>query len=108
MSIKATEVGKVFRYATGFDMSGNTGLSLKFVSPSNIETTITNPRVTAPAVPVTDPDLGPIAASTYMEFTTQAGDFTEAGEWTVCGTYIDNTPKTFFGNDATFTVGEAC
>jgi len=108
MGIKATEVGKTFRYSTKFDMSSSTALDLKFTDPSGNTTTISNPRVTAPATPITDPDLGSLLASEYMEFTTQATDFTEGGTWTVCGTYTDATPKVFIGNDATFTIGDAC
>tara|TARA_R110002096_G_scaffold117444_1_gene254592 strand:+ start:516 stop:842 length:327 start_codon:yes stop_codon:yes gene_type:complete len=108
MSIKVTEVGKLFNYGTFYDLSASTGLDLKFVSPSGVQTIISNPRVTAPATPVTDPILGTLPASTYMQFTTEATDFTEAGTWTVCGTYTDATPKVFFGDDTTFTVGAAC
>jgi hypothetical protein len=108
MTIKATEVGKAFRYATYFDLSANTALSLKFTDPNGDVSTITNPKVTAPASPVVDPDLGSLAADTYMEFDTEATDFTVAGTWTVCGQYDDATPKVYFGDNATFTVEEAC
>lgn len=108
MGIKVTEVGKLFNYGTFYDLSASTALDLKFRSPSGVETVISNPRVTAPAVPVTDSELGTLPASTYMQFTTEATDFTEAGTWTVCGTYTDATPKVFFGDDATFTVGDKC
>jgi len=108
MSLKSTEVGKTFRYATFFDLSGNTALDLKFTSPTGVEFIISNPRVTDPAIQVTDPDVGVLPASTYMEFTTLATDFTELGLYTVCGTYTDATPKVFYGDDATFTVLAAC
>lgn len=106
--IKATEVGKIFRYATGFDMSASTALSLKFTHSDGATFTVTNPDVTAPATPVTDPDLGGLNASEYMEYTTTGTDFTQSGAWTVCGTYTDATPKVYIGNSATFTVGDAC
>lgn len=108
MTIKATEVNKIFRYATFFDLSASNALELKFTDPGGIITIITNPRVTAPAIQVTDPDLGVLAASSYMQFNTLATDFPIPGTWTVCGTYTDIIPSEFFGNDATFTVGEAC
>ena len=109
MPINATEVGKIFRYATGFDMSSSTSLSLKFTHSDGTTTfTATTPDVTAPAVPVVDPDLGSLNASEYMEYVTTGTDFTKAGDWTVCGTYTDVTPKFFIGNDAVFTVGDAC
>ena len=110
MSIKATEVGKIFRYSTLFDMSSETELTLKFTDPTGIETTLTatGGRVTAPASPVTDPDLGSLLASEYMEITTIATDFPVGGSWSVCGIYTDATPKVFHGNTATFTIGDAC
>lgn len=109
MPIKALEVGKIFRYATGFDMSSSTALSLKFTHSDGTTTfTVSNPDVTAPAVNVTDGDLGALLASEYMEFLTTALHFTISGTWTVCGTYTDATPKTFFGDDAVFIVGDTC
>ncbi len=108
MTIKATEVGKTFRLSTGFDMSGSTALSLKFTHSDGTTFTATNPAVTAPASPVTDPDLGALAASEYMEYLTTGTDFTKGGTWTVCGTYTDATPKVFFSTESSFTVGDAC
>ena len=90
-------------------MSSNTGLSLKFVHSDTVTTfTATNPAVTAPATPVNDPDLGTLPASTYMEYVTTGVDFTIGGDWTVCGTYTVNTTERFYGEDAVFTVGDAC
>ena len=111
MSIKATEVGKIFNYSTGFDLSSFTELTLKFTDPFGVETTYdttTTPAVSAPGVNFNDPSLGVLPANTYMQLTTTATTFTVVGEWTVCGVYEDGTPKTFFGDDATFTVEEAC
>jgi hypothetical protein len=82
---------------------------LKFTSPTGVELLLdSSARVSAPAVDVTDPDLGTLPANTYMQITTEATDFTEVGEWTVCGTYTDATPKVFFGDKATFTIDAAC
>jgi len=108
MTIKVGEIGKIFRLAASFDMSASTALTIKLTDPDGVETTITNPRVTAPASTITDPDLGPLTASTYMQFTTLATDFTVAGTWTACGVYVDATPKKFHSDQATFTIGEAC
>ncbi len=108
MTIKVGEVGKLFNYGTFFDLSASTGLDLKFTDPDGVETTISNPRVTSPATPVTDPILGTFAASTYMQFSTLATDFTKAGTWKVCGVYTDGTPKVFSGDEATFVIGAAC
>lgn len=114
MAIRVGESNKAFRYATAFDMSNSTGLSLKFTSPSGIITTLTEsttPAVTAPAISITDPDLGPLAASQYMEFNTEATTFTEQGTWKVCGTYTDtatNPDSIFEGGTVTFSVGAGC
>ena len=111
MAIKAKEVGKIFRYATGFDLSGSTGLTLVFTHSDGTTFTLTEattPAVTAPASPVVDDDLGSLNASEYMQFTTIATTFVLSGTWTVCGVYSDATPKAFAGLTATFTVGEAC
>ena len=116
MSMKVGEVGKLFSYGTFFDLSGSTALDLKFTAPDGTITTVSNPRVTAPAIELTATIEAPdgtetqetYPASTYMQFSTLAGDFPDAGTWTVCGTYTDATPKIFFGDLATFTVEAAC
>jgi len=113
MPIKITESNKIFRYATSFDMSSNTSLSLKFTDPDDVESTIDSSggRVTAPGVGVTDADLGALTADEYMEFDTLATDFTVAGSWTVCGTFTNTatTPDSIFiGDTATFTVDDIC
>ena len=110
MTIKATEVGKIFRYSTLYDMSSQTELTIKLTSPDGTETVLTGTggRVTAPASPVTDPDLGSLLASEYMQITTIATDFPVGGEWTACGIYEDATPRTWIGNSATFTIGDPC
>lgn len=110
--LRVGEIGKAFRYSTGFDMSANIALILNFTKPDGTtlqKTKLTVNAVSAPAVAlVNDGDLGNVPASTYMEFLTVEADFDQDGIWTVCGIYTDASPKTFKGADATFTVGEAC
>lgn len=109
MTIKVGEVGKLFICATGFDLSGNTGLDLNFTKPDLTTATVSNPRVTAPGVPlVGDPFLGNVDANTYMQFTIEAADFDQAGTWRVCCVYTDGTPKIFKGDNAVFTVEPDC
>ena len=110
MSIKATEVNRPFRYATYKDLSSQTELTLKLTAPDGTQAvlTATSGRVTAPPTPITDPDLGPLAASEYMEITTVATDFPVGGSWTACGVYEDAVPTYHIGNPATFTIGDAC
>ena len=110
--LKVGEVGKTFRYSTGFDMSAFTELTLIFTKPDGTtltKNTSTVNAVSAPATPlVNDSDLGNVPASTYMAFDSVAADFDQDGIWTVCGIYNDASPKEFHGADATFTVLEAC
>ena len=111
MGIKVGESNKTFRYATNFNMASNTALALKFTPPSGVSFIIENPRVTAPAVAVSDPDLGNLQASEYMQFQTETTDFTEEGDYTVCGVYTNTgtTPDSIFdGDDATFEIEAAC
>lgn len=114
MGIKVAEGNKAFRYATAYDMSSSTGLSLKFTSPTGVESTLTQattPAVTAPATPITDPDLGALSASEYMEFDTLVTTFTESGTWKVCGTYTNTgtTPDSvYIGGTVTFNVTAGC
>ena len=114
MAIKTGESNKLFRVATNFDMSSNTALQLDFTDPNGVTSTLTKlttPAVSAPATPVTDPDLGALSANEYMEFPTEATTFTVAGVWKVCPTYTDTatTPDTIYeGSVVTFTVEAGC
>lgn len=108
--IRVGESGKIFRYATGYDMSSFTALELQFTSPSGAITTKTNPTVVL-AGAVTDPYLGPLVANTYMQITIDATLFTVAGTWTVCGTYTNSgtSPSTVYeGAPATFSILAGC
>ena len=107
MSIRVAEIGKKFRLSTQFDMSANTALALKFTAPDGTITSLVNPAVTAPASPVTDPDLGPLLASEYMEFDTLVTTFDQVGVWTVCGTYTASG-VVLYSDEATFEVLEGC
>lgn len=114
MAIKTGESNKAFRVATSYDMSSSTALQLDFIDPNGVESTLTNlttPAVTAPAVAVTDPDLGPLSASEYMEFDTTTLSFTVAGVWKVCPTYTNTgtSPDTIYeGSVVPFTVEAGC
>ena len=108
MTLRVGDIGKTVRISTLFDMSANTALSITFTKTDGTKLTVTNPDVTAPAIPVVDPELGPLNASEYMEYLTQAGDIDQEGAWTVCGVYTDATPKVFPSASASFTVLEGC
>lgn len=110
MSLREGQVGGTFRANAKFDMSANTALSLTFTRTDGTKLVVNNPQVIAPAVPVTDPTLGPLNANEYFEYITQVGDIPEgsAGDWTVCGIYTDSTPKVFPSATATLTILEGC
>ena len=106
MSLKVGESNELFQYAVGIDISANTSLDLNFIDPDGVEITVSNPRVTVPAVP-----SGTLLANEYMEFNRLATDFTKAGEWRVCGIRINTatTPDTItVGDEATFLVEDGC
>jgi hypothetical protein len=110
MSLREGQIGGTFRANAKFDMSGSTALELTFTRPDGTTLTVTNPDVTAPATPVTDPTLGPLNASEYFEYTTASGDIPvgSKGTWEACGVYEDGTPKRFPSATATFEVLEGC
>ena len=112
MTIKVGEKGQPFRIATGFDMSGNTALSIAFTAPTDgtsfTATDLTTPAVTAPAVALTnDPELGDVAASTYFEYTTDGTEFDIAGTWTACAIYTDAS-LILNADKVSFEIGAAC
>ena len=86
MTIKVGESNEFFQYNTGIDISSFTSLSLKFTSPSGIESTVTEARITVPAV-----NDGDLLANEYMQFTVVDTDFVENGFWMVCGVRTDTT-----------------
>lgn len=110
MSIDINASGTVFRVDTGFDLSANTALDLIFTKPDGTtQVIISNPRVTAPAVEVSDPDLGTLNANEYMEFLTEVTDFDVIGVWTVCSKFTNTTPnpdKIHYGKPSNFKVVE--
>lgn len=106
MSLKVGESNELFQYAVGIDISVNTSLDLNFIDPDGVESTISNPRVTVPAVV-----SGSLLANEYMEFNVLPTDFTKAGKWIVCGvrTNTATTPDTVtIGDKTSFDVDDGC
>ena len=112
MSVKIGEIGKeIYVYTNGFDLSANTELGIKFVSPDeSIEfTRLSADGVTAPAVPSPSlPDLGVLPANEYFQYSTQALDFTVAGDWCVNGEYTESTTKFYVGDNGSLTIEDVC
>lgn len=119
MSIKATEVGKIFVYGTFFDLStSGATYELKITGPDG-EVIVDNSRITAPSVDffakIEQPDGSvkqiTFPGNTYMQFSTVATDFPVSGtyeQYSICGKYEDPTPKLFFGDTVNFAVGKPC
>lgn len=101
MAIKVGEIGKIIDLDAQFDLSANTDIKLLFTKPdaSTLEVTKAG-GVSAPNIAS---DVGFLAGE-YWQYAVSTGDIDQAGAWFVRGEYIDGTPKTFFGNTATFTV----
>jgi hypothetical protein len=111
MSVKIGEIGKLIYVGTGFDMSANTELGIKFVSPDEtIEfTRLSADGVTAPAVPSPSlPTIGILAANEYLLYSTQALDFAVAGDWCVNAEYTEGATKFYIGDNGTLTVSDVC
>ena len=115
MTIKVGEKGQPFYIAAGFDMSGNTALSIEFTAPTGgtdfTVTDLTTPAVTAPAVLLSnDPAFTPpqsVAASTYFQYVTDGTEFDIDGTWSACAFYTDAT-KILNADTVTFTIGARC
>lgn len=98
------EWGIVFRFSTGYNMSGSTALSLALTKPSGAVLTKTNPSVAVGAVPITT-TLGLFAANQYVNYTFVNGDIDEAGVWSARLTYTD-ADRHLISDVAEFTVNE--
>lgn len=109
-NLKVGESGKIFRVASGFDMSSNTELTLTFYKPTEDAVTKVKADGVTLGTGVTDPDLGILAADEYVDYDIEPLLLTEAGTWQVTLTYDDTVPAPddhFIGNCASFTVDDA-
>jgi len=110
MSFRIGESGanKILRVAAGFDMSSNTELTLDFTLPDGTTTTkVKADGVSLGTSPVTDPDVGLLAANEYVEFPISVGFHSQEGGWNVYLTYTNDasTPDdVFIGLCAEYTV----
>ena len=109
MSINVSDVGKVILVNAGYDLSGNSELSLVFLKPDGTTkvTKTTADGVSAPttAASVTvDGEAVSFAANEYFSYVVEAGLFDTSGAWKVQGIYADATPKNLAGDFAEFSV----
>lgn len=111
MTIRIGEVGKEIFVGTDFDLSANTEIAINF-SFANANISFqrdSSDGVTAPAVPSPDlPNVGILAANTYLLYVTKAADFTAPGIWCLSSQYEDATPVLFIGDSADLTVSDIC
>ena len=109
MTIRIGESGKKIRVACGVDLSDFTSLLLRFEVPvtgANVDRTDLT-GVSAPAVELTSTPLGTLSASTYMEYTFNANDFTTVGTWNVTPKFTNTAAspvQIFIGETTTFEV----
>ena len=103
MSIKATEVGKIVRCATGFDLSSKTTLEVTITDADGTEVLVGDGNITLD-VGYTDPTLGEITANEYAQFSTTALHFPSAGSYSLYVTYTTAT-ETYYSDAATISIG---
>ncbi len=103
VNLKVGEFGRIFRYATGYDMSSETEITIRFVKPDASEVS----KVTADGIVlaggITDPTLGALSANEYADYTIESGVIDQAGAWTAQLTYTDGTLN-LIADSVTFTV----
>lgn len=109
MTLRVGESGKTFRVATGFDMSANTDISITLTKPdgTSVMKTKSASEISLGTTPITDPDLGALAANTYINYPVETGVLTLAGTWYVqlTYTYTGVTPNdTYISQKTAFTV----
>jgi hypothetical protein len=108
-TLNAGEIGKTVYFITLFDMSARTSITLRLENLADGSVvTVSNARVQISATPITTPDYGLIPANQYAYFNTEATDFPVEGDYRICLIYEDATPRKYFSNHMTVTVGEAC
>lgn len=114
MSLTKDESGKLFGYNVEFDMSQNTALALKVTDPEGVETEITPGRISVPIIDGVFEENGEdktYLANEYMQFITEATDFTKIGVWAICGVFTNTTTtpnQVYHGTTVTFEVLEDC
>lgn len=101
--MNAGEYGIVHNHNLNFNVSGFTTLSITYTRPDGTTFTVTNPDVTAPAVPLVTDDAGTFAANQYTAYTFVAGNITVEGVYTFRVTYTDGS-KLLKDDTASFTV----
>lgn len=96
------EYGIAFNLNVGYDISGNTALTLTFTRPDGSTFIKSNPQVSVGGSPLTT-DIGTFAANQYAACLFADGDLTEPGTYGARLTYTDVT-KRLVSDPVTFTV----
>lgn len=104
--MNVNEWGVHLWFSVGFDLSGNTSLSLIFTKPDGTEQTVTSPDVMVGATDV-NTTFGLFPAHKYFDYVfTATGPgvvVDQVGTWSVRGTYTDSTQH-LISDVATFVV----
>lgn len=96
------EYGIAFNLNVGYDISGNSALSLVFTRPDASTFTATKPAVSVGNTPISTTS-GPFAANQYSVYLFKDGDLTVPGTYGVRLQYTDAT-KHLVSDPVTFTV----
>lgn len=100
--MNVNEYGIAFNLNVGFNLTGNTALTLVFTRPMGSTFTANKPDVSVGAAAISTTS-GPFAANEYSVYVFKTGDLTEAGTYGVRLTYTDAT-KRLVSDPVTFTV----
>ncbi len=80
ITVNEGEFGVACVFYTAYDMSGFTGISIKFTKPDGTILAPTDPDVTVPNVQVITA-LGTFPANQYASYYFQNGDLDQLGTW---------------------------
>jgi hypothetical protein len=102
-NLRATEIGKTIRLATGYNMQNKTSVTATITDSGGTAVTVADSRITIPASSYSSATLGTLAAYEYATFTTLATDFPSSGTYSIYVTYVD-TVSTFYSDVASVSV----
>lgn len=100
-SFRKNEFGVDIVIGTGFDMSANSGLTIKFVKPDCV--TVLSVPAALGITQIVSP-IGTFAANTWASYTFMSGDLDQSGTWKAELQFDDPSPRRLFSNIVEFEV----
>lgn len=100
--MNVNEYGVFLWLSVGFDLRGNTALTLEFTKPDGTPLVVTNPDVSYGTV-AEQTVFGTFPANLYFSYRFAPGDVDQVGVWSVRGTYLDGS-QYLISDVATFTI----